>query len=106
MPTASLDIAEICGGSLLDVWEEGPLIFLRNRSGGAAPRRLPLRTARSLLYIPLCCEACFYKELGPLFHWLCYTYWEHDSPAPGGGLFTRGGVICKNFSARCARKLN
>ena len=54
-------------------------MFLQDRSGGAAPRRLPLRTARSLLYTPLCCEAFFYKELAPLFHWLCYTYWEHDT---------------------------
>ena len=27
----------------------------------------------------MCCEVCFYKEPGPLFHWLCYTYWEHDT---------------------------
>ena len=36
----------------LGLCEEGPLIFLRDRPGGAAPRRLPLRTARSLLGVP------------------------------------------------------
>ena len=48
-------------------------------SRGAALTPNPLSLTIETLYTPLCCEVFFYKELGPLFHWLRYTYWEHDT---------------------------
>ena len=64
---------------VLYVCEGVPLMFLRDRSGGGARRRLPLRTARYPSWVPLFTPYPSYSHLHSTFSYRSLSYLEHQS---------------------------